>query len=96
MLEDKLDDPDAAASFSGTMLTPDQVADRVEGLLDSPRPLIAIPRWRGAFVRFFDAIPDLAVRLTPLLMRDAAPPGPLQAEGRGRPGASNGQPEGAR
>ena len=71
MLEDKLDDPDAAASFSGTMLTPDKVAERVEGLLDHPRPVVTIPRWRGAFVRVFDAFPRLAVRLVPLVMNDA-------------------------
>ena len=81
MLEDKLDDPDAAASFSGVMLTPEQVAERVEALLDSPRPVLTIPRWRGAFVRFFDAFPGLATRLIPL--RDegrAAPAGALQEE----------------
>ncbi|CAN5594680.1 SDR family oxidoreductase [soil metagenome] len=71
MLEGKLDDPDAAASFSGTMLTPAKVAERVGGVLDRPRPVVTIPRWRGAFVRLFDAMPRLAVRLTPLVMADA-------------------------
>jgi NAD(P)-dependent dehydrogenase (short-subunit alcohol dehydrogenase family) len=71
MLEDKLEDPDAAASFSGVMLTPERVADRVSELLDSPRPVVTIPRWRGAFVRFFDAFPGLATRLIPLVMKDA-------------------------
>lgn len=71
MLEDKLDDPDAAASFSGTMLSPEKVAARVGGLLDKPKPLVTIPRWRGAFVRVFDAFPSLAVRMTPLVMADA-------------------------
>ena len=71
MLKDKLDDPDAAASFSGVMLTPERVADRVSELLDSPRPVVTIPRWRGAFVRFFDAFPGLATRLIPLVMKDA-------------------------
>jgi NAD(P)-dependent dehydrogenase (short-subunit alcohol dehydrogenase family) len=71
MLEDKLDDPDAAASFSGVMLTPEEVAARVSGLLDRPRPVITIPRWRGAFVRFFDAFPGLATRLIPLVMKEA-------------------------
>lgn len=71
MLEDKLDDPDAAASFSGVMLTPEKVASRVSDLLDRPRPVVTIPRWRGAFVRLFDAFPRLAVRLTPLVMKDA-------------------------
>jgi NAD(P)-dependent dehydrogenase (short-subunit alcohol dehydrogenase family) len=71
MLEDKLDDPDAAASFSGTMLTPARVAERVSALLDDPRPVVSYPRWRGAFVRVFDAFPRLALRLTPLVMKDA-------------------------
>ena len=71
MLEDKLDDPDAAASFSGVMLTPERVAERISSLLDSPRPVVTIPRWRGAFVRFFDAFPSLATRLIPFVMKDA-------------------------
>jgi NAD(P)-dependent dehydrogenase (short-subunit alcohol dehydrogenase family) len=71
MITDRLDDPHDALSYSGVMLMPDQVAERIEGLLDKPRALLAIPRWRGAFTRFFDRHPDLAVRLTPLLMRDA-------------------------
>jgi NAD(P)-dependent dehydrogenase (short-subunit alcohol dehydrogenase family) len=71
MLEDKLDDPDAAASFSGTMHTPEEVAAKVQTVLDSPRPVLAIPRWRGAFVRFFDTFPRLATWMLPLVMRDA-------------------------
>ena len=50
---------------------PDQVAEAVEGLLDRPRPVLTIPRWRGAILRVVDAFPSLAVRLLPLLMRDA-------------------------
>lgn len=71
MLEDKLDDPDAAGSFSGTLLTADQVAPQIAGLLDRPRPVLTIPRWRGVVLRFFDAFPSLTIRLTPWLMRDA-------------------------
>jgi NAD(P)-dependent dehydrogenase (short-subunit alcohol dehydrogenase family) len=71
MLADKLDDPDAAASWSGVMLSPDTVATRVGELLDRPRPLTTIPRWRGLFVRIFDAFPRLALRLTPLVLADA-------------------------
>jgi NAD(P)-dependent dehydrogenase (short-subunit alcohol dehydrogenase family) len=71
MLEDKLEDPDAAASFSGTMYTPDQVADRIESVFDSPRPVLTIPRWRGAMMRVFDAFPRLTMRLLPLVMADA-------------------------
>lgn len=71
MLEEKVNDPEAAASWSGVMLMPDQVAARAERLLDRPRAVVAIPRWRGAFVRIFDAFPGLAVRLIPLVLRDA-------------------------
>lgn len=71
MLADKLDDPSAAGSFSGTLLTAEQVAPRIAGLLDRPRPVLTIPRWRGVVVRLFDAFPSLAIRITPWLMRDA-------------------------
>jgi NAD(P)-dependent dehydrogenase (short-subunit alcohol dehydrogenase family) len=71
MINDKLDDPNDALSFSGVMLMPEQVAEQVEGLLDKPKPVLAIPRWRGQFARFFDRYPRLSLRLTPLLMRDA-------------------------
>ncbi|MBM3665999.1 MAG: SDR family NAD(P)-dependent oxidoreductase [Actinobacteria bacterium] len=71
MLEDKLDDPDAAASFSGSMLTPQQVAERVGRVLDYPSPVVTIPRWRGAFVRAFDAFPRLATLMVPLVMKAA-------------------------
>lgn len=71
MINDRLDDPNDALSFSGVMLMPEQVAERVEGLLDKPKPVLTIPRWRGQFARFFDRHPKLSLRLTPLLMRDA-------------------------
>ena len=71
MINDKLDDPNDALSFSGVMLMPAQVAERVERLLDKPKPVLAIPAWRGQFARFFDRHPKLSLRLTPLLMRDA-------------------------
>jgi NAD(P)-dependent dehydrogenase (short-subunit alcohol dehydrogenase family) len=59
MLHDRLDDPDAALSFSGTLLSVEQVAAAVGGLLDRPRPVTAVPRWRGAQVRLVDAFPGL-------------------------------------
>ena len=71
MLADKLDDPDAAGSFSGTLLTAEQVAPRIAGLLDRPRPVLTIPRWRGVVLRLVDAFPALGIRAVPLLMRDA-------------------------
>jgi NAD(P)-dependent dehydrogenase (short-subunit alcohol dehydrogenase family) len=71
MINDKLDDPNDALSFSGVMLMPEEVAARVERLLDKPKPVLTIPAWRGRFVRFFDRHPGLSLKLTPLLMRDA-------------------------
>ncbi len=51
MLEDKLDDPHAVASFTGSMMLPEQVAERAMDLLDHPRPVLSLPRWRGALLR---------------------------------------------
>jgi NAD(P)-dependent dehydrogenase (short-subunit alcohol dehydrogenase family) len=71
MLEDKLDDPEAAGSFSGHLLTAEQVAAEVGRLTERPRPILILPRWRGPMLRLFDLFPSLAVRLLPLVMRDA-------------------------
>ncbi len=43
MIKDKLDDPNDALSFSGVMLMPEQVAERAVGLIDKPKPVLAIP-----------------------------------------------------
>ena len=71
MIADKLDDPDAAPSFSGQLMTPAEAASAIGPLLDRPRAVLAVPRWRGAFVRFFDLFPNLATRLIPVAMADA-------------------------
>jgi NAD(P)-dependent dehydrogenase (short-subunit alcohol dehydrogenase family) len=71
MIEDKLDDPEAAGSFSGELLTPERVATEVGELTERPRPLLVLPRWRGPMLRLFDLFPRLALRLLPLVMRDA-------------------------
>jgi NAD(P)-dependent dehydrogenase (short-subunit alcohol dehydrogenase family) len=71
MLADRLDDPDAAGSFSGQLLTPDQVAREVGKLTERPRPLVVIPRWRGPLLRLFDLFPRLGLRLLPMVMWDA-------------------------
>ena len=71
MISDKLDDPDAAPSFSGQLLQPSDVAPKVVGLLDKPRAVLAIPRWRGIFVRLFAAFPHAAQRAIPAFMADA-------------------------
>jgi NAD(P)-dependent dehydrogenase (short-subunit alcohol dehydrogenase family) len=71
MLFDKLDDPEAAVSFSGVLLQPEQVADAAVALLDRPRPIVVLPRWRGPLLRAFDALPSLGIRLLPLILADA-------------------------
>ncbi|MGR6316682.1 SDR family oxidoreductase [Micromonospora soli] len=67
MLHDKLDDPGALASFTGTLLTPERVAARAVRLARRPRPVVSLPRWRGAQVRLLDTFPRLAVALTPVV-----------------------------
>lgn len=67
MLHDRLDDPGALASFTGSMLTPQRVAARAARLARRPRPVVSLPRWRGAQVRLLDALPRLAIGLTPLV-----------------------------
>lgn len=71
MLEDKLDDRDAAGSFSGRLLTVDEVAAAVGKLTERPRPLVILPRWRGVQLRLLDLFPRLALRLLPLALWDA-------------------------
>lgn len=71
MLEDKLDDLDAAGSFSGHLLTADRVAAEVGKLVERPRPILILPRWRGLQLRVLDLFPRLTLRLLPLAMRDA-------------------------
>jgi NAD(P)-dependent dehydrogenase (short-subunit alcohol dehydrogenase family) len=71
MLEDKLEDPDAAPSFSGRLLTAEEVAREVGKLTERPRPILIVPRWRGPMLRFFDLFPRLGLRMLPLVMWDA-------------------------
>ena len=71
MLHDKLEDPAAALSFSGRLLQAADVARAVDRVLDRPRPVTAVPAWRGLQVRVLDALPALAVRLGPAIQRTA-------------------------
>jgi NAD(P)-dependent dehydrogenase (short-subunit alcohol dehydrogenase family) len=71
MLFDKLDDRDAAPSFSGVLMPPERVAEAVVELLDKPRVVLTIPRYRGVLVRLFDLFPGLAIHLLPMWLRDA-------------------------
>jgi NAD(P)-dependent dehydrogenase (short-subunit alcohol dehydrogenase family) len=68
MLHDKLDDRQASASFTGVLLLPERVAERAMDLLDRPRPVLTIPRWRGAFLRMGDVWPRFALAVTPAVL----------------------------
>ncbi|MDG4803508.1 SDR family oxidoreductase [Micromonospora sp. WMMD980] len=87
MLHDKLDDPGALASFTGSLLTPERVAARAVRLARRPRPVVSLPRWRGAQVRLLDAYPRLALALTPAV-RAAGRAGQRRQARRVRPDAS--------
>jgi short-subunit dehydrogenase len=71
MLRENVDDPHAAPSWSGVMLDPGEVAEAAVALLDRPRPLLVMPRWRGTVARAYAAFPALAERLAPRLMAQA-------------------------
>jgi NAD(P)-dependent dehydrogenase (short-subunit alcohol dehydrogenase family) len=71
MLEDKLDDPEAALSWSGTLLAPEQVAEVVGDLLRRPRPVVSVPRWRGGLARLSAAFPRVTTQVEPLVTADA-------------------------
>lgn len=71
MLFDKLEDPDAAVSFSGVMFQPEEVAAEVMGLLDKPVPVLAMPRWRGVMLRTFNLMPKLSLRFAPRVIANA-------------------------
>ena len=62
MLHDKLDDPEAAASFAGVLLQPRDVARSVGRLVDKPRPVTILPRRRGPLIRAIDLWPRLGAK----------------------------------
>lgn len=65
MLHDKLDDPGSALSFSGKLLQPQEVVEAVRRVLDEPRLVTAVPRWRGLVARLTDTVPQLGLRAVP-------------------------------
>lgn len=67
MLYDKLDDPQAALSFSGVLLQPEDVVRAVGKVLDKPRPITALPAWRGMIARLGAAFPRFGSAALPLL-----------------------------
>lgn len=68
MLHDKLDDPASALSFSGKLLGVDDVVDAVRSVLDKPRLVTTIPRWRGVVARLGDALPRFGLAAVPLMV----------------------------
>lgn len=71
MISDRLEDPEAAPSFSGSLLNAADVANRAVELLDRPRVVTAYPRWRGALARLLSAFPNASGRLLPIFLADA-------------------------
>ncbi|MGO3325093.1 SDR family oxidoreductase [Gordonia sp. (in: high G+C Gram-positive bacteria)] len=71
MLYDKLDDPASALSFSGKLLSPDEVVAAVGKVLDAPREITSLPKWRGAQVRIGAASPRVGRALMPLIIKAA-------------------------
>ncbi|OBJ73822.1 SDR family oxidoreductase [Mycobacterium sp. 1274756.6] len=68
MLYDKLDDPASALSFSGKLLQPDEIVERIATILDKPRPVTAVPWWRGVVVRLGELFPRFGLRALPLVV----------------------------
>jgi NAD(P)-dependent dehydrogenase (short-subunit alcohol dehydrogenase family) len=71
MLYDKVNDPSAAPSWSGVLLQPDEVARKAVELLDDPRPVVSVPRWRGGVVRAFAIAPRVSLKAVPAIMASA-------------------------
>lgn len=69
MLHDKLEDPSAALSFSGKLLQPEEVVAAVARVMDKPRPVTTVPRWRGVLARLADAIPEVGLLMAPLVVK---------------------------
>ena len=71
MLEGNSTTPTPPALSPGRPLTPEQVATAIGRLTERPRPVLVLPRWRGPILRLFDLNPRLALKLLPLVMKDA-------------------------
>jgi short-subunit dehydrogenase len=65
MLHARARDPDAWPSWSGAMLSPATVADAAVALLDRPRMVRSLPRWRGVQLRLVAAAPGLVAPALP-------------------------------
>jgi NAD(P)-dependent dehydrogenase (short-subunit alcohol dehydrogenase family) len=71
MLYDHVDDPEAAPSWSGVLLTPERAAAAVATVVRRPRPVLSVPRWRGGVARVAAMLPRVALRAMPQVMAQA-------------------------
>lgn len=67
MLHERVDDPNAAASWQGVLLQPEDVARVVLDVVARPRPVVSVPRRRGT-VRLYAAFPRLVAPFLRLIM----------------------------
>lgn len=67
MLHSRARNPDAWPSWSGAMLSAPTVATAAVSLLDRPRMVRSLPRWRAVQLRLFAIAPGLAAPALPLI-----------------------------
>jgi hypothetical protein len=51
------------------LLRPEEIAAAVMRVVARPRPVTAVPAWRGMQARLFDLMPRVTVRLAPTVVR---------------------------
>ena len=71
MLYGLADDPWAAGSWAGEMLSVDDVADVAMDLVRSPKPFRAVPRAQGPLLRLYSTFPRLMLAAAPMVMKAA-------------------------
>lgn len=71
MLYDHADDPHAAPSWQGVMLQAEDVAEAIADVVARPRPVVSVPRRRGASARLYAAFPRMVGPFVGLVMRRA-------------------------
>lgn len=71
MVRERVDEPEAGIIWSGgkQLLGAEEVAERVVGLLDSDRVVLAIPRSRAWTARLLAPFPRLSLKVLPLFRR---------------------------
>jgi hypothetical protein len=64
MVREREHDPDAAIIWSsGGLLSPEDVADKAVGLLDTNRIVLSVPAYRAAIARFTGIAPRAGLKL---------------------------------